>query len=838
MNKSTPSVLVVGGGVAGMAAAKTLDDFGISVHLVEKRAYLGGKAFDWACMATNECQNCGACLSAELTDKIDNLKNTTIHLKSSIAGIKKNIEGFETALNNESSDTISTNAVLLATGMTPFDASKLPDLGYGVYDQVITTADLNNLLKQERLKEILPDNPSPAIAFIQCVGSRNREQGRDYCSQVCCKTAMRQANKILNDIPEAQITVFNIDLQVIGKEFRTQAAYIKSHINLIQGVPGKILSDHEKEKLTVIHEHPETGARTARHFDLIVLAVGIGPCMEIDDIAQQLDVKPDQWGFVDSDALPPGIYAAGVVQGPTDILSAKDQGIIAANKIIQDLNISPETEKKASIVVLGESKDSGTICQSLAKDGWQVLQLNTGNQQSPEIPGVKSFTGVSLRSVKGTVGQYELSFIIDEHKHCVKAAAIIVASDTQMVADTDIVNSDKIQSLSQFINIIENTPAKMPKTVAFWLDRHGQEWKDQARTCLNLAITLAEKESTAVIIMEKMLVHGLEGNKLYNNARNKGVRFLRVNDPAQVSIATDNSNVVLEMNEATLPGIRLTLECDMLVIPEIIGLPVGASEIAGILRQQCDVEGFLQSANVRHRNVGSPRRGIFFIGSCHDETDKTDTKREIKAVKASLEALVNRDVKTKLLPAINENKCARCLTCYRVCPHSAVIIKNNYRPVIVPDACFGCGICVSHCPAEAIAVVGESDFVSLEKTAPETVIFACERSGELALKSAKNMGIFSDENSKIIHVPCAGRIGEAMMLQQLLNGAKRVIIAACHEGNCRSLKGNKFAAEKANLIVKYTGLPETTIRHFSVAANEPVKIARIISTSVLDKEVS
>jgi heterodisulfide reductase subunit A len=275
----------------------------------------------------------------------------------------------------------------------------------------------------------------------------------------------------------------------------------------------------------------------------------------------------------------------------------------------------------------------------------------------------------------------------------------------------------------------------------------------------------------------------------------------------------------------------------MLITPEKLGHPVGASEIADILLQQCDTEGFLQSANVRHRSVGSPRRGIFFIGSCHDETDDADTEREIKAVKASLKVLVNRDVKAELLPAINENKCARCLTCYRVCPHSAVIIKNNYRPVIVPDACFGCGICVSHCPAEAIAAVGESDFVSLGKTAPDTIIFACERSGKLALKSAINMGIISDENGKIIHVPCAGRIGEAMMIQQLLNGAKRVIIAACHDGNCRSLKGNKFAAEKANLIVKYTGIPDTTIRHFGVAANEPVKIARIVSKSGLDKEV-
>ncbi len=838
MNKSTPSVLVVGGGIAGMAAAKTLDDFGVSVHLVEKREYLGGKAFDWACMATGECRNCGACLSAELADQMNHLKHATIHLKSSINGIKKNNDGFGTTLNSESSAVISTNAVLLANGMTPFDASRLPELGYGVYDQVITTADLNNLLKREGLKEILPDTTSPAIAFIQCVGSRNRELCRDYCSQVCCKTALRQANKILHNIPEAQITVFHIDLQIIGKEFRTQAEYVKARVNLFQGVPAKILSDREQGKLTVIHEDPETGARVARHFDLIVLSVGIGPSLQVIEIAKQLDIKPDTWGFLSSGALlPSGVYAAGVTQGPTDILTARDQGIIAAHKIIQDFNILSKTKHNSTIAVLGESKDSGMICHALSKEGWLVVRLDSGNHQAPEISGVTSFYSVSLRSVNGTVGQYDLLFTAKGYEHNIKAASIIVVGDAQMVLYSGLNDSDKIKSLSQFVDVFEKTPAKVPKTVAFWLDRQKQEWKDHARTCLHLATALAEKGQTAIVIMEKMLVHGLKGQKLYDDARHKGVRFLRVSNPAQINVISDNGHLVLEMNEATLPGVRLSAECDLLVLPEAVNPPASAPEISHFLRQQCDSEGFLQSANVRHRFVGSPRRGIFFLGSCHDETDEVDIAREINAVKASLEALTTSNIRTEPLPAINENKCARCLTCYRICPHAAVTIKGNYKPVIVTDACFGCGICVSHCPAEAISAVCELDSDTSGITASKTVIFACERSGELALKSAMNMEMFSNKTARIIKVPCAGRIGEAMMIQQLLNGAKRVIIAACHEGNCRSVSGSRLAAARAKLIVEDTGLQDNSIRHYSVAANEPVKIAKIVSAADSGKEI-
>ena len=64
MGEPMKQVLVVGGGVAGMAAARTLDQYGLQVLLVERDERLGGHAAQWACMATDQCRNCGACLAA------------------------------------------------------------------------------------------------------------------------------------------------------------------------------------------------------------------------------------------------------------------------------------------------------------------------------------------------------------------------------------------------------------------------------------------------------------------------------------------------------------------------------------------------------------------------------------------------------------------------------------------------------------------------------------------------------------------------------------------------------------------------------------------------------
>lgn len=79
--------MIIGGGVAGMAAAKKLNDHGITVHLIEKNDHLGGNASSWACMATDTCQHCGACLSAEMAHQTAQMANVNTHLNAEVLKI-------------------------------------------------------------------------------------------------------------------------------------------------------------------------------------------------------------------------------------------------------------------------------------------------------------------------------------------------------------------------------------------------------------------------------------------------------------------------------------------------------------------------------------------------------------------------------------------------------------------------------------------------------------------------------------------------------------------------------------------------------------------------------
>ena len=140
-------------------------------------------------------------------------------------------------------------------------------------------------------------------------------------------------------------------------------------------------------------------------------------------------------------------------------------------------------------------------------------------------------------------------------------------------------------------------------------------------------------------------------------------------------------------------------DLDLVLPPSILAAP-GFGSLAVLLRDRTDKEGFLQSANVRHRITQSPRKGIFYCGSGHDETDSQDLATEIQAILSALETGDGSPPSPGI--QVNEKKCAKCLTCFRVCPHAAIILNFKSRPEIVPNACFSCHLCLVSCPACAI----------------------------------------------------------------------------------------------------------------------------------------
>ncbi len=343
----TRPVLVLGAGIAGMTVADELAKNRVPVLLLERETRIGGHAARWACMATERCQKCSACLVSDVKARV--LESPLVEVRTcgrleefSGAGetirvrvLPVNGRGPSTDGAGNKSDgrpiqleeTWEADAVFVATGFETFPAEEKPMLRYKELDRVITTEDLDRAMRQDRLGS-LPGGQEEAarIAFLQCVGSRDREAGRDYCSQVCCKTSLRLAGRLLHEKPDWGVTLFYIDLQVFGKGFRTFYRSLRDRIRLVQGVPGEVLLADDG-RVALVFEEVKSGRLVTESFDLVVLAVGMVPAADAAELSSRLGIPLERHGFFERARGRQGlrIYTVGACEGPVDIPGARRQ---------------------------------------------------------------------------------------------------------------------------------------------------------------------------------------------------------------------------------------------------------------------------------------------------------------------------------------------------------------------------------------------------------------------------------------------------------------------------------------------------------------------------------
>jgi heterodisulfide reductase subunit A len=219
--------------------------------------------------------------------------------------------------------------VVTATGFDIFDPTRRPELGYGIYPQVITTLEFERLASASgptagRIS--LNGNLPKRVVFIQCVGSRDPNIGIPYCSRVCCMAVAKQAHLAHDRLPGAEITVFYIDIRAFGKGFEEFYDRVRREGVLYRrGNPSEILrrGDH----LVVRAEDVLLGEMVEVEADLVVLAVGIAPRQDSQSVAEMLHITRDQDGFFREDhpkvriveSGVPGVFLAGCCQGPKDI---------------------------------------------------------------------------------------------------------------------------------------------------------------------------------------------------------------------------------------------------------------------------------------------------------------------------------------------------------------------------------------------------------------------------------------------------------------------------------------------------------------------------------------
>ena len=312
------NILIIGGGAAGMEAATQLQKMGLTPIIVEKGEKLGGHIAQWDKLfpAFHPAK--------DVVDKmLDNVKNIKTYLSTEVVDIQRNADGFKAILSNN--ETIEVGAVILATGFSLFAAERKQEYGYGIYNNVITSLELEKFFRTGKDERI--NNPKK-IGFVHCVGARDVKVCNTYCSKVCCTTALKQACEIKEVLPDAEVYTFYMDLRMFGLGY--EDLYLKTQKDFdVKCVRGRVceVSEDMDGRLVIKAEDTLFGKPLKMTLDLLVLMCSMEKNKSIDAIQKKLGIENNSDGFMQNkdmylgmnDTSKDGVFVAGTCTAPKSL---------------------------------------------------------------------------------------------------------------------------------------------------------------------------------------------------------------------------------------------------------------------------------------------------------------------------------------------------------------------------------------------------------------------------------------------------------------------------------------------------------------------------------------
>lgn len=302
-----------------MEAAKALLSLGHTPIIVENMPELGGHVAQWHKLFPDMTS------APELIRKLrSEIIAANIFTGTRVQSLNRLGDGYSMKLSN--GIVVNAKAVLVATGFQLFEAARKEEYGYGVYDNVITNADLESWLagKQDSRIPYRVDT----VGFVHCVGSRDLKACNGQCSKVCCATAIKQAIEIKERFPYSRVYCFYMDLRLFGKKY--EDFYVNAQRDYgVQFIRGRVseVSETPERRLQIKAEDTLSGKPLKTCLDLLVLMSGVVSNRSVREMSAMAGLEIDSDGFLRSTdneysvigSSQPGIFLAGACTGPKTV---------------------------------------------------------------------------------------------------------------------------------------------------------------------------------------------------------------------------------------------------------------------------------------------------------------------------------------------------------------------------------------------------------------------------------------------------------------------------------------------------------------------------------------
>lgn len=315
-------VVVIGGGVAGMETAGQLSANGYKVTVLEKEKKSGGNLRNWYHLFPD--RKPGSEVLEYLEKKAEN-PNIQVFNETTISSVSKLKSKF--SIQTDKGGTIIADALVVATGFDLFSSERKEEYGYGIYENVITSADLEKKFKEGDLRR--EDGRLPErIGIVHCVGSRDEKSGNLYCSKLCCVTAVKQAIEIREHLPASKVYCFYMDIRMGGAHY--EEMYMQSQekygVNYIRGKVSEV-SETITGNLAIKVEDTLAGRPLRMELDMLILMAGMEISSGSVRIARLLELKQGENRFLScrdnhygsSLSHKEGIFLAGTCTAPLNV---------------------------------------------------------------------------------------------------------------------------------------------------------------------------------------------------------------------------------------------------------------------------------------------------------------------------------------------------------------------------------------------------------------------------------------------------------------------------------------------------------------------------------------
>ncbi|MCG8401836.1 MAG: FAD-dependent oxidoreductase, partial [Firmicutes bacterium] len=328
---------------------------------------------------------------------------------------------------------LEVGAVILSSGAEICDPTDLFYYGYGKYPNVVTSIEFERILSASgpyagHLVRPYDEQEPRRVAWIQCVGSRNKRIEHNYCSSVCCMYAIKEAVIAKEHSAEPlDTTIFMMDMRSYGKDFEKYYERAKNEHG-VKFVRSRIFEVSEAggdDKNLVIRYADEDGAINTAEFDMVVLSVGFEAGAKARKLGHKMDVRLNRYGFAELSPMTgvgtsrPGVFVAGTFGGPKDIPETVMQASAAASAaesllgdvrgtLVKEIVFPPERD------VAGEEPRIGVFVCNCGINIGGVVKVPEVVEMAKQLPDVV-YTGEYLY-VCSQDSQATLKEIIDEHR--------------------------------------------------------------------------------------------------------------------------------------------------------------------------------------------------------------------------------------------------------------------------------------------------------------------------------------------------------------------------------------------------------------------------------------